>query len=168
MIKVFKDIPSYEGYYQVSNLGRVKSLKRTVKGRWGDYKVKEKILKIGRDKDGYGLHVLCVNGKNKTHKLHHLVLMSFNIKEWELRGCRVVDHIDNDRMNNSLINLQLLSIRENSSKDRIGKSKYTGVTTDSYGMFISQIQINGKKIYLGYFKEEIDAHNAYQNKLKQL
>ena len=61
----WRDVVGYEGLYQVSDQGRVKSLER--KGRR-----KERILKPGMDKDGYLLVNLWVGGKQKNHKVHIL------------------------------------------------------------------------------------------------
>ena len=76
----------------------------------------------------------------------------------------VVDHIDNNPMNNKLNNLQLISHRENCSKDRKqGASKYTGVSwfaRDS--KWRASISFKGSSVHLGYFKDELDAHYQYE------
>ena len=115
----FKDIPGYEGMYQVSNFGRAKSLNRMIKP--------------------------C------GHKV-------------------VVDHKDNIRTNNFFWNLQLISQRENSSKDKKGySSDCTGVSrcaeTKKFQAFI---QVNGKNTYLGTFTDEVEASEYYKYSLKRL
>tara|TARA_R110000744_G_scaffold7342_1_gene25273 strand:+ start:11992 stop:12486 length:495 start_codon:yes stop_codon:yes gene_type:complete len=84
----------------------------------------------------------------------------------------VVDHIDNNPKNNRLDNLQLISSRENHSKDKFRKgktSKYTGVWwCKKQGKWRSAIRIDGKRKYLGSFVEEEDAAQAYQDKLREL
>jgi len=116
-MEIFKDIPGYEGIYQVSDLGRVKSLKFN----------KEKILKPGVNNHGYYTVVLC-KGKRKTINVHQLVAMAFlNHEPCGYNGL-IVDHKDNNPLNNRLSNLQLISQRENTSKDKKGSSKYTGVS----------------------------------------
>lgn len=75
--EIWKDIPDYEGLYQISNIGRVKSLKRKVKYKYSKKTVSEKILKQSYTKDGYykcGLHK---DGKSKTQKIHRLVAQAF-------------------------------------------------------------------------------------------
>ena len=67
MQEIWKDIPNYEEMYQVSNYGRVKSLKYN----------KEKILKPCVDRYGYLYVKLCKNGKGKSHTIHRLVLKTF-------------------------------------------------------------------------------------------
>lgn len=154
----FKDIKGYDGDYQVSNLGRVKSLK------FG----KEKILKICIGSNGYLLVSLCKNGKINTFSIHRLVADTFLQKPrgWDI----VVDHINNDRLDNRLNNIQWITHRENNSKDRKpGTSKYTGVYSEkNRSKWRSRITIDGVKKDLGYFKTELEASQAYQNKLKDV
>jgi hypothetical protein len=157
--EIWKDIPGYEGIYQVSDLGRVKSFKLN----------REKILKLGVDRGGYLGLTLCNEGKiRKTKKVHQLVAMTF--LNHEPGGYKlVVDHKNNDKQDNRLENLQLVSQRENSSKDKNGSSKYTGVSWDKQrSKWKSSIQINGKLKYLGYFDLEEEAGEYYQDALKSL
>ena len=103
--EVWKDIEGYEGYYQISNMGRVKSLERTVwnKGRGCYITVSEKIRK-GRD-NGYGyLYVgLSKDGKVKQCRINRLVSQAFipnpnNLPE--------VNHKDENPKNNRVENLE--------------------------------------------------------------
>ena len=84
----------------------------------------------------------------------------------------VVDHKDNIKTNNYLSNLQLITNRENLIKFRlIGNysSKYVGVYWHKRAKkWCSQIQINGKMKYLGLFVNEEEAHETYQNELKNV
>jgi hypothetical protein len=82
----------------------------------------------------------------------------------------LVDHIDNNKLNNKLNNLQLTTNRINSTKDRVGPtSKFIGVGFHkSTNKWRSRIQIDGKNIWLGVFVTEIEASNAYQNALKSI
>ena len=72
--EILKTIKNYEGLYEVSNFGRVKSLERIDNN---NHLVKEKILKNHKDKDGYLIVVLCKEGKQKTFKVHRLVAQAF-------------------------------------------------------------------------------------------
>ena len=164
--EVFKTVKGYEGLYEISNLGNVKSLKR--KDRLGR-PVKEKVLKAGVNSRGYLNVVLSKNGKYKTFTVHQLVVMAF--LNHTLNGMKglICDHVDNDRLNNLLSNLQLITNRLNTSKDKNnGTSKFTGVSwRKSNNKWVSSIKINGKNKYLGYFKTEIEASKAYQKALKE-
>ena len=121
--EIFKDIPNYEGLYQVSNLGRVKSLKRNVicGGSFSGFKtVNERILKPSKTTHGYFKVGISINGKLKNIDVHRLMANTFlNNKE---NKNLVVDHIDNDKTNNNISNLQLITHRENCSKDRKNKT----------------------------------------------
>ena len=167
--EVFKDVPGYEGMYQVSNLGNVKSLSREMYNGFSYFTSKEKILKNGKDAHDYFNVNLYKNGKAKMFKIHQLVVMAFLGHKPDGTNKIVVDHINNIRSDNRLENLQLITNRENTSKDKIGKgsSKYTGVLFNKNNKkWKSDITINNVKFFIGYFKDEIDAHNAYQKALK--
>jgi hypothetical protein len=166
MKEIWKDIPNYEGLYQVSNLGRVKSLDRIdAAGR----KLKSKVFKIDKNISGSGYQfcALSKGGKVRQRYIHQLVAMAFlNHKPDKFKI--VVDHINNNKLDNRLENLQLLSNRQNSSKNVTGSSKYTGVRKTKYNTFRASIRINGKKIELGTFKTEIEAHKKYQEVLNAI
>jgi hypothetical protein len=167
MEEIWKDIKGYEGLYQVSNLGRVKSLSRLRFNNGGEFTSKEKILKPGKSKK-YLLVVLYKNGKRKTFQVHQLVAMGFlGHKPCGMK--MVVNHIDNNQANNRVCNLEIVSQRENSHTHHIGTSKYKGVCWDSArSKWASKIMINGKIKFLGRFNTEIEASIAYQNKLKEI
>ena len=162
----YKDIPGYENMYQISNLGNVKSLSRPYLKNGKYFAVsKEKILKFSKDKGGYFQVILCKNGKTKAFKIHVLVAMAFKGHKPDGSTEIVVDHIDNNKVNNCECNLQLISHRENVSKDRKRKNKYPGVRLLSNNKWEASIKIEKKYFYLGTFSNEIDAHNAYKTKL---
>ena len=160
MKEIFKDVLGYEGLYQISNFGNLKSLK------YG----KEKFLKATPNTRGYVNVKLYKNSIKKTFKLHVLVAVGFLGHVPNGTQKIVVDHIDNNKLNNYANNLQLITQRENSSKDKKNKtSKYTGVYfSKKRNSFVSKIRINGIPKHLGCFKDEFKAHMAYQNALKEL
>jgi hypothetical protein len=158
----FRDIPGYEGLYQVSNLGRVKSL-------GNNQKRKEKILNPRVSTWGYNQVLLSKNKIIKNNLVHKLVAMAF-LNHIPCGHKIVVDHINDNKLDNRLENLQLISQRENVFKTQ-GKysSKYKGVCLHKkLNKWVSNIQINGINIYLGLFNCELAAHQAYQNKLKEI
>lgn len=164
MEEIWKDIKGYEGLYQVSNLGNVKSLKRK-------YVLREKILKKSVNKNGYHCVGLSKNGELKPFYVHSLVSMTFLNHNNKINNL-ITDHINNVKADNRVCNLQLISSRENTSKDRKnGTSKYTGVCSfieSKKVKWVSAIRINGKIKYLGRFKNEYEAHLAYQNALNNI
>ena len=168
--EIWKNIPSYEGLYQVSNLGRVKRIGKIVSyndGRLFNYK--NKILKPCISKNGYFVVTLTHNKKVKTFNVHKLVAMTF-LDHKPRKFQKVVDHVDNNKLNNKLYNLELVTHRFNSTKDMKNKSsKYIGVTWDKNNNYWqSRIKINKKNKHLGSFKNEYEAHLAYQKALKEL
>lgn len=104
MNEIWKDIKGYEGAYQISNLGSVKSLKH--RGL-----IRDKILKPAFVR-GYLCVSLCVNGTKfrKTHKVHRLVAQTF-LDNPENKP--TVNHKDGDKANNSVTNLEWATMLEN-------------------------------------------------------
>ena len=82
----------------------------------------------------------------------------------------VVNHIDLNKKNNNLSNLEIVSNRENSNRKHLkSSSNYTGVSWDkNKRKWQSQIKINNKNIFLGRFNNELEASNAYQKELNKL
>lgn len=118
----WKDIIGYEGLYQVSNLGRVKSLNYRNTGE-------EKIRKLVIDKYGYFVIPLRVNGKSKQHFVHRLVALTFIPNPDNLPQ---IDHINTDRTDNRVENLRWCTAKENSNNpltiDKKRKNPRYGVT----------------------------------------
>ena len=158
----YKDIPEYEGHYQISNLGNIKSLKRNG----------ERIMNpsIGKTK-GYLRVNLFKESKRKSLYIHQLVAIAF-LGHKPNGNKLVVDHIDNNKTNNKLENLQVISSRENSSKDqwRHNPSSYFVGVSYSSGKkkWESSICVNGISFYLGCFKNESNAGQEYANALEYI
>jgi len=158
MEEVWKDITNYEGLYQVSNLGRVKS----------NYFKIPFILNPQLNKSGYFHVTLCKEKIKTTKRVHKLVAIEF-LNHKPNGMTTVVNHINFNKQDNRLCNLELVSVRENSKLENIKtSSKYVGVCLNKRKTgFVSRIYINGKSIYLGTFKDEKKASEAYINKLKE-
>lgn len=158
VVEEFRDIPGFEGY-QVSNLGRVKSFKNK----------KEVILSNSKNCKGYYKIILRKNNKNYYKGIHQLIAIAF-LNHIPNGNKLVVDHKNNIKTDNRLENLQIITNRENSSKDVKNKtSKYTGVYWyKSRSKWMASIGIEGKTKHLGLFTCELEASIAYQNKLKEI
>jgi len=167
-MEIWKDIPGYEGYYQVSSLGGVKGLTRVVKKRDGTRTVKEKILNQSKDNNGYLKVSLCKNGKEKTFRIHQLVCMSFLNHNPYNKKSLVVNHKNFTRTDNRLENLEIITHRENTNQKHLpSSSKHTGVTWEkSRKKWLSQIVVCGKVKKIGRFNCEIEASEAYKEYLK--
>jgi len=106
-MEIWKNVKGYEGYYQVSNKGRVRSIDRVIPdGR----KYKGCIRVLCNDKDGYPYVVLAKNGKNKTLKIHRLVATTFIPNP---QNKYAINHIDGNKENNSVENLEWVTQSEN-------------------------------------------------------
>jgi hypothetical protein len=165
----WKDISGYEGLYQISSRGNVKSLERMTKHWQGGLKlVAERILKPAPDEDGYLMVCLNKEGKRHTIKISHLVWDHFGDTP-RTKNDRV-DHKDNIKAHNWIENFQLLSNRQNVSKAKLRYSKtseFTGVSWHKgKRKWQAAILVNGKHQYLGRFKDEIHAAQAYQTALQ--
>lgn len=165
--EIWKEIPGYEGFYEVSNLGRVKSMDRVVKHpRGGPKLIKGSIRKNGKHKHGYPQVILSKYSIRKIFQIHQLVAITFlnHIRNgYEL----VVDHIDNDPSNNRLNNLQVITQRENSNKNKSKKTDFDGVSKKGKN-FQSRVEFNGKRVQLGTFTTAEEASLYYQNAVKAI
>jgi len=158
MEEIFKPIPDFPDY-EVSNKGNVRSFK-TGKGH---------LLSKAISNKGYPVVSLCRNGIQKLNLVHQLVAMAF--LGHKPNGHRlVINHINFKKTDNRVGNLEVVTLRENSNMKHLeSSSKYVGVSWNSRDKkWRSQIYINKEAIYLGSFDNELDAHNAYQDKLKEI
>lgn len=107
---IWKDIPGFEGKYQASSLGEIRSCDRKI-GELGS-KVNRKgvVLRPNTDRDGYLYVGLCVDGKVKTVKAHRAVAMTFLGPDPERTQ---VNHKDGNPSNNRVDNLEWASASEN-------------------------------------------------------
>ena len=163
-MEIWREVVGYEDFYKISNLGRIKSIERLVKNKNGYRSVSEKILKQSLGTSGYNIIML----KGKPMSIHKIVATTF-LNHKPCGFLEVVDHIDNNKLNNKVDNLQLLSNRQNSIKTVRGKSKYPGIYMHkASNKWISRILIGEKRYYLGSFNNEEDAALAYKIKLNSI
>ena len=103
--EVWRDIPDYEGLYQASNLGRIRSLDRI--DRLGRFK-SGKVLKPSFNHNGYNIITLC----GKTFRLNRLI---YSVFKGDIPEGYEVNHIDENKENNSVSNLNLMTPKENTN-----------------------------------------------------
>jgi len=160
MKEIFKDIPNYKGVYRVSNTGKIQ---RILKGD----RIKDK--KLTKSNTGYLVVQLSLNGKNKVFQVHQLVAITF-LNHVPDGHKFVVDHINNNPLDNRFENLQIIPSRVNTSKDRKNcSSKFTGVTWHKVAKkWIVQIKNKDKREYLGLYEDELKASIAYKKRLNEI
>lgn len=160
MQEIWKDIPEYEGIYQVSNFGNIKSLGNNISK-------KEKILKKAISGTYYMVQ-LNKKGLSKNISVHQLVAIVF-LNHTPCGHKLVVNHINFNRLDNRVENLEIITQRENTNKKHIkSSSKYTGVYWHKKDKrWQSYIMINGKLKYLGNFICETKASFRYETELKK-
>lgn len=161
MNEIWKPVVDFEGIYEVSNLGRVRTNTNLPRYRNGI----KKLVTAGR---GYLYTSLNKDNKQRKIAVHLLVAAAFLGHSTDGTTNLVVDHIDDDKTNNRLSNLQILTNRENISKQKRGTSQYTGVYWNKRASkWRSHIKLNKKQYHLGYFDTEEEAGQAYLNALKK-
>lgn len=137
--ETWKDIPGYEGAYQVSDMGRVRSLTRQVRtvdraGVERTRRVRGVILRPSRNR-GYPFVVLCLNGESRVVYVHRVVAVAFV----ENPGARLeVNHVDGKHANNHVSNLEWATRAENHRHaiDMLGAGKKAVVGLKADGTII--------------------------------
>lgn len=131
MKEIWKDVEGYEGFYQVSNLGRVRSLDRYVNGNHitCDFQfAKGKMLKLKNNRLGYPTVMLRKNGTFKTVLVHRLVAKAFIPNPNNLP---YINHKDENPTNSAVTNLEwctpIYNLKYSNVFERINSSKFRKV-----------------------------------------
>lgn len=109
--EIWKDIPGYEGFYQASNLGRIRRNSKEIFRKNG-YRIPPKIhiMKRVNTAQGYASVILSMLGVRKQKMSHRLVLMAFSGRDMPGFEC---NHIDGNKQNNDIRNLEWVTRSEN-------------------------------------------------------
>jgi hypothetical protein len=175
-VEFWKDLKGFEGEYEISTFGRVKSLERQTYNPSGTKNkiLKERILKPLDRAKSRGLKYKYVNLKyglkQKKHSIHRLILENFPCWFMNYEG-EFIDHADREPDNNHITNLRLSTFSQNNAnmaKKKNCSSQYKGVTwSKALKKWRSQIE-KTKKIHIGYYFSEVDAAKAYDYMATQL
>lgn len=152
MQEIWKDIIEYEGLYQVSNLGRVRNIKKISLKL---FKSKTNVMATRLNHGGYVLINLTKDSKQISYSVHRLEMAAF-------RGVSnlQVNHKDGVQHNNDLENLEYVTTRQN-SEHRHGLNCGAQFSKKSkFNPWQSGVRIKGKFIHLGMFKTKQEAVDA--------
>lgn len=168
MEEIWKPIEGYEGFYEVSNLGRVRSL-------WfrNNHSLVKRNKIMSATDNGHGYLIVGLNkeAKRKNYYVHRLVAKAFIPNPDNLP---VIDHIDHDRSNNAVTNLQWLT-----QKDNIGRSRHLmskprkNVTSNTGQKYITRVKSGEYKVSLPWkrywkqFKTLEQAKEARDREIKE-
>ena len=162
MNEIWKNIKGYEGRYQVSSLGRVKSLKRVViKCNGVKQRTKGRTLKLKTLNNGYLEITLYTNQSPEFRLIHRLVMETFMYPS-ELH----VNHIDGVKTNNMLDNLEYVTHLKNCNHHSLvlkKQTKYGVYLNKKLKKWITQISINNRAKYLGCFTDKEEAYQAFHD-----
>lgn len=171
MIEEWRPVIGYEGLYEVSNLGRVRSVDRYVKSKGESYWLRKgKMLSPAKDKNGYLKVNLSCNGKNNIIRVHRLVAQVFihnpdNLPE--------INHKDEDKTNNRVDNLEWCDRKYNNNygtkierqkNTNIQNGFWTGLSKEEYMKKYNQDRKEYKK---KWYQENKDKAKEYDKKYYQ-
>lgn len=161
MNEIWKDIKNYEGLYQISNLGRVKSFARK-----GTRTKENRILKNSKNPKGYPQVRLMKNSIGKIVSIHRLVAEAFIPNPYNLPQ---VDHIDDNKENNCISNLQWITNKDNMAKAwktgaRSIEKTYKHGKDNHNARIVNQYDLNGNFIKTWYCIKDIQDKLHFDNR----
>ena len=169
--KEMTPIKGFEGVYEIDKIGAINSVDRFIKTSTGTRFFKGKSLALSISSNGYKSVSLYVSGKRSSYLVHQLMAITF-LNHTPCGYDKIIDHKDNNRLNNKLDNIQITTMRVNSNKDKTGyTSRFDGVSFDKAcktNKWAACIYYKGRNKRLGHFKTEELASEAYQIALKQI
>jgi hypothetical protein len=171
--EVWLPVKGYEGYYEVSNLGRVKSIERKAKVCGGGFRiVKNRILKNSLNNTGYYRVNLKKKNKNNIYLVHRLVALGF-IENPENK--RTVNHKDGNKINNNISNLEWNTDLENIThatkvlKSRHNKKYVINIENGKVYETLTELALSGDSEFSkSHLSAMINGHYPNKTKYKYL
>lgn len=158
MQEIWKPIEGYQNLYEISNLGNVRSLDRTVKCHSKTRLVKGKLLNPHLMKNGYYLVTLCDSGRVKQMYVHRLVALHF-VENPRPDEYNVINHKDENPKNNIYTNLEWCTQAYNLSygtAQQRANDKKRGVLNTKHSKPVEGYDDNGNVLYS--FPSLMEAH----------
>jgi hypothetical protein len=154
-VEEWRAIPSWGGYYEASDLGRIRRVRRARGTKAG------RILKTFVTPKGYAIAQLTAGSIRRTVGVSRLVAEAF-CPEFDPE--RQVDHIDGCRTDNRPSNLRMATGDQNAKNRGTNKNSSLGVKGVSFrsGRFVARIQVDKRRIKIGYFRSQAEAVAAYK------
>lgn len=144
MNEIWQPIENWEGLYQISNMGRIRSLDRMVKSRGNSYRLqKGKVLKTGTSKDGYLQVTLSQSNKCKHAFIHRLVAQAFIPNPYHYPE---VNHKDENKSNNCVSNLEWCNRKYNVNYGTCLKRTFKATLNGKCSKPVVQLTINDELI----------------------
>ena len=162
MKEIWKDIEGYEGLYQVSNYGNIKSLSRVVKNAYGIHRTEEKILKPQMKKKGYFQIQLSKDGKRKQMFVHRLVMENF-VPNPNNYPC--INHKDENHINNKLENLEWCTYSYNNTYNDLHHRKMKNYNYEERNKKVDYKRIN--EILMQYRRKIVYQYDLEGNFIKE-
>lgn len=174
--EIWKDVVGYEGLYQVSNFGNVKSVDRIILRSSTPQHIKGKAVRQGIQNTGYKIVALWNKKKRKVFLVHRLVADAFIPKTDLFRNN--VDHINGIRTDNHVRNLRWCTQKENTNfpvarskyeKSNMDRIRHIKITKSKNSLQVAQLSLNGDVVRLWDNVSEasgslkISANNIYNS-----
>lgn len=159
MEEIWKNIKQFDGSYQISNLGNVRSLLTIINNN-------PHLMKKNISNTGYFFVKLSKNKKQVYKTIHKLVAESF-LNHIPCGYKLVINHIDGCKLNNNINNLEIVTNRYNTAD---GINRKRKCSSSFHGVFLNKkankwqtsIQFNNKNYYMGYYPTEKEASEIYK------
>lgn len=150
MCEIWKDIPDYNGMYQVSNQGNIRAVKLNKDGS-----KLYKIRKLSTDKDGYFKICLYKDGFSKTFRVHRLVALVF-IDNSE--GLPMINHKDENKQNNCVENLEWCTAKYNTNYNQETLARIIKIGAEASAKKVAQYDVYGNFIQI--YNSALEASKA--------
>lgn len=163
--EIWKPVPGYEGLYEASDQGRVRSLDVRVPMRWGATRIRRgRILRHNITQTGYPSVMLSKSSQQLRVTVHRIVAVAFGLVDGG--DDAEIDHINRDRADPRLVNLRRATSSQNKRvAPTAGRRKRADALRGAYlkpsGRWQALVSEEGRQTYLGSFQTELEAHRRY-------